>query len=111
MIHLLGSAQGELKFEKKVLKLKPANEGAKVAMEFVATNVGNAPVSFFNYEVECHCTKVILPNTSINPGEKVILPVEFDTEGKIGWQYRTVIYFTDSTQGKETVEFRIKVKN
>ncbi len=111
MIPLLGSAQGELKFEKKVLKLKPAKEGAKVAMAFVASNVGNAPISFFSYEVECQCTKAILPATSIKPGEKAILPVEFDTEGKIGWQYRTVVYLTDSAKGQETVEFRIKVKN
>lgn len=105
------NAQGKIEFKKPILKLKAVEEGLVVNMEFEATNIGDAPVRFLNYEVECHCTVATLPTEPVAPGATVKLPVTFDTKGKIGWQYRTVIYTTDSAQGQETVEFRIKVKN
>lgn len=115
MIVLLSSAvvfgqRAELTFTDDVAKFKPVEEGTQVAHKFVYTNTGHAPLVINKYEVACTCTKAFFSKKPLLPGVSDTLRVTFDTEGKIGWQYRKVRLYTNASDEPREVELRVKVK-
>lgn len=111
-IIVLNSALGfgqvaEFQFKEDVYKFPETKEGVLLEHDFVLTNTGKVPLIFSDYKVECPCTKVILPNKPIVPGETYKLKVTFDTKGKYYYQDR-IIYLKANTK-KGTHKIRIKV--
>ena len=77
--------------------------------EFKITNSGNAPLIINDYEVGCPCTKVILPEAPILPGETIDLKVTFDTKGKYYFQDRTIYLMTNTKKKKHAIRIKVKV--
>lgn len=104
----LGLSQvAEFQFKKDVHKFPETKEGVLLSHDFVVENTGNVPLIITDYKVECPCTKVVLPNKPIAPGETYKLKVTFDTKGKYYYQDR-IIYLKANTK-KGTHKIRIKV--
>lgn len=115
LIGILNSAvafgqAAEFSFDKKVLKFDPISEGTTLNMEFRFTNTGSEPLIISNYKVQCSCTKVTYPLEPVLPGEPGVIAVSFDSAGKIGWQYRTILLQANVPGGSSELEFQVKVK-
>ena len=104
----LGFGQvAEFSLKEPVHKFPKANEGVVLEHEFIFTNTGKIPLIFDGYSVACTCTKLILPETPIQPGKQGVIKITFDTEGKSFYQDR-IIYLKINTK-KKTEKLRIKV--
>lgn len=107
-------AQGqyaEFSFDKKYHKFKPVNEGEVLKYDFYFTNTGDIPLIISNYKVACSCTKVVFPKEPILPGQTGVVQTTFDTNGKIGWQYRSIKLFANIPKEVFELELRVKVIN
>lgn len=87
----------EIKFEKTTQKFRKLDEGHQVTLNYVFTYSGNEILTIIPPEVDCSCTKVILPKGKIEPKKTYTITIKFDTNDKIGWQEREVLiqFFSD----------------
>ncbi len=107
----VASAQtAEFSFSKKILKFESIREGTPLSMDYPFTNSGSVPLIISDYKVQCTCTRVTFPKEPVPPGESGVIRVEFDSAGKIGWQYRTILLYANVASGADELEFRVKVK-
>jgi hypothetical protein len=100
----------EFSFSKKILKFESIREGTALSFEYPFTNIGSVPLIISDYHVQCSCTRVTYPKEPVLPGESGMIRVEFDSAGKIGWQYRTILLYANVLTGADELEFRVKVK-
>jgi hypothetical protein len=108
---LCGSvAYGQARFvvDKPMHKFPKVNEGVQLEHAFTVTNAGDEPLIISSYEVECSCTKVVLPGT-IAPGEMAEIVVKFDTNGKYRFQDRDIILHTNTKRQVEYLSFKAYV--
>lgn len=103
--------QAELSFDKKVAKFPTTVEGEQLRHHFPFTNTGDAPLILSKYEVSCSCTRAFFPKEPIPPGATDTVTVTFDTNGKIGWQYRSVQLYSNAEKNPTEIEIRVKVKS
>ena len=67
------------------------NAGEKVTYAFKFKNTGNAPLIISYVNTTCGCTVSSYPKTPVKPGEGAAIDVSFDSEGKQGFQSKTII--------------------
>lgn len=109
----IASAQlAEFSFsEKSVYKADEIQEGDQLNYTWHFVNSGDAPLIISGYDVECSCTKISYSRAPIAPGDSSQIDLSFDSNGKIGWQYRKIKILANVKKGEETIEFRVKVNN
>jgi hypothetical protein len=93
------------KFEDARWNFGMVREGEQIHMEFKFTNTGTEPIIITDTKVACGCTKVEYPKAPIKPGEKGVIKVNFDTNGKMDRQDRTVDIISNATG---TTQLRFK---
>ena len=103
--------QAEFKFQDKVQRLGKVIEGEIIESSFSFTNVGDEPLIITDCEVACECTEVIFPKEPILPGESKEIIVKFDTNGKIGYQDRTITIHSNAKKSPAKIRFTLTVKN
>ncbi len=96
--------------KKPKYKFNRTAEGDTVRHTFLIENKGDAELVISDYEVECSCTHVYLPNKTIAPGKKVELTFFFDTEGRPFLQDRQIMLITNTKKQKEYLRFKVFVK-
>lgn len=101
----------EFSFEKKVKKFPPTEEGVTLSHDYHFTNTGDQPLIITSYKVACECTQVEYPKEPVLPGESGIVKMTFNSEGKLGWQYRSIQLFANTKKNPTEIEFRVKVLN
>ena len=101
----------EFSFDHKVQKSPPTKEGEILETDFSFTNTGDVPLIITEYKVECSCTQVIFPKEPIMPGESGVIEVRFDSDKKIGWQYRKIRLYANTKKSPTEIEIRVKVLN
>lgn len=114
LLTLLNSAAvygqyAEFSFSDRVHKFPHTQEGEVLEHNFSFVNTGDQPLIISNFKVSCSCTKVSYPNRPIMPGDTASVQVRFDTEGKIGWQYRPIQLFANTKKSPSEIEIRVKV--
>jgi hypothetical protein len=115
IILALSSATGfgqlaEFSIKAPTHKFPKTNEGVVLEHSFEFTNTGNAPLIISSFTVACSCTKVTLPKEPVQPGQKGIVKVTFDTEGRNFYQDRTVILHTNTKKQTEKLRFKVYVE-
>lgn len=108
---LLFSQVAEFSFEDKNIRLPKTVEGLTVDFSFPFTNSGKEPIIIKEIKVECPCTKFEFPKAPIQPGKSDSIAVSFDTEGKIGYQDRTLDIYSNAKGSPHQIRFRIMVDN
>lgn len=106
---LVFGQEAEFHLEEKVFKFPKTEEGVLLEHSFTITNTGDAPLVISDYKVSCPCTKAILPESPIAPGESFDLKVTFDTNGKYDFQDRTVYLITNADPEMQSVRFKVRV--
>ncbi len=104
---LVFSQEAEFSLLEKVLRFPKTNEGEVLEHQFEFENTGETPLIIKDYQVSCSCTKVNIPSEPILPGQKSVIKISFDTNGKYYLQDR-IIYLTTNTS-KKTEKLRFKV--
>ena len=107
MLSTFGYTQPEISVDKPTVKFKKTVEGKLLEHNFMITNTGTAPLIVSDYKVACPCTKLVLPEAPILPGESFQLKLTFDTNGKYYQQDRAIYLQTNTEKG--TFKLRIKV--
>lgn len=100
----------EFRFDERVYKAEPVEEGVTLEHTFEFSNTGKVPLIITGYEVTCSCTKATFPAEPVLPGAQGQIHVTFDTNEKIGWQYRKVVLNANTKKPAE-VEIRVKILN
>lgn len=105
------SAQfAEFSFEQKtVFKSNPIMAGEELEYIWDFKNTGEVPLVISDYKVSCSCTKAYFSKSPIAPKDSSSIRVTFNSEEKIGWQYRKVKLIANTKKGEEILEFRVKV--
>lgn len=85
-------------------------EGDTLLMVYSFTNIGDVPLIISNYEVACSCTEVTFPKEPILPGKEGKISVSFDSDGKIGYQDRTISLFSNAITSPFKIRFTTSVK-
>jgi len=97
--------------EKTTFKFPKTKEGTLLTHTFHFTNTGDAPLIISEYKVACKCTKAIFSKEPVMPGEKGTIKIEFDTQGKIAWQDRTVEIYSNAKKSPLKLRFKVMVDN
>ena len=115
-ILLLNSAlsiaqQAEFKFKDKVIRIGKVKEGSIEEFKYTFTNVGDLPLTISHFEVACTCTEVTYSKEPILPGQDSEIIVRFDSKGKMGYQDRTILLFSNAENSPFKIRFTLSVKN
>jgi hypothetical protein len=105
------SQQAEFKFKDKVHRLGKVQEGEVIRTEFSFINKGDSPLIISDYKVACACTTVEFPNKPILPQEEAVLTVIFDSDGKIGYQDRSINIISNANNSPFEIRITLTVQN
>lgn len=85
----------KLKFDNLTKDFESIKQGTEIEVGYSFTNIGNAPLVIKSLETSCGCTVPKLQQTVYQPGERGVLKVVFNSEHKIGRQFKTVSITTN----------------
>ncbi len=114
IIIALNSAPGfcqeaEFGLKKSLHKFPTTKQGTILTHDYLITNTGDKPLIISDYKVSCTCTKAILPENPIAPGDSFALQVSFDTKEKYYFQDRTILLITNTKKQTHSIRFKVKV--
>lgn len=114
IIIALGSAftftgGAEFFFEEPRHKFADTQAGVQLTHDFHFTNKGDEPLIITDYKVACSCTKVDFPKEPIAPGQSGVIKLSFDTNGKHGFQNRTIELYSNAKTSPFTLTFKVYV--
>lgn len=84
-------------FENEVIDYGTIKKGAEGNREFVVINNGNKPLTITNTQGSCGCTVPTKPAKDINPGEKGVIGVHYDTN-RVGPFTKTVTVTSNASE-------------
>jgi len=93
--------------DKTVFKFPDTKEGEQLTHTFKFKNTGDSPLIISDYNVACTCTKAIYSKFPILPNAESEIEIEFDTNGKYGYQDRVISIYSNAN--KYPIKLRIKV--
>jgi hypothetical protein len=85
-------------------------QGEKVVYSFKFTNTGKNPLSISNVRASCGCTVTDYPKGQVKPGDGSSIEVRFNTEGKKGFQSKTVSVIANTDPAETQLFFKAIVQ-
>ena len=110
---LEGAAQGSgrLEIDSPVFGFGTVAQGTVVKHDFEIRNSGDAVLQINKLVPSCGCTASNASKDTLNPGEKAVLSVSFDTSGFEGDKTKTVsVISTDTERQQQTLTLRGRVE-
>lgn len=99
-----------MSFDEEMHNFGQLQAGEMVVYTFIFTNTGKNDLVIDNTETDCGCVQVNVPESTVKPGEKGRIEVEFDSSGLFGRQLKTIEIHANSKEPKQLVIFA-EVKN
>ncbi|MEI6576102.1 MAG: DUF1573 domain-containing protein [Bacteroidota bacterium] len=84
-------------------------EGETVSYGFVFKNVGKRDLVISNVATSCGCTVTDYPKDDIKAGVEKIINVSFKTEGKRGFQQKTITVTTNTIPNNKVLTIKAMV--
>lgn len=110
------SAQGsdrdelpEIKFDEEDYDFGKIMQGEKVSHAFEFTNTGNKNLVVSSAAGSCGCTVPEWPKEPILPGKKSKIEVIFNSEGKSGYQEKTVTVVTNCEPATRVIRIKCEI--
>jgi hypothetical protein len=97
-------------FKDTVHNFGTMREGESSTYEFEFTNNGKSPLIISSASGSCGCTVPEYPREPIQPGEKGIMKVMFNSNDKMGHQEKSVSISTNSKRGNHMLYIKADVK-
>jgi hypothetical protein len=98
-----------LQFESDFHDFGRVIQGEKVSFGFKFTNTGKSDLIISNVTSSCGCTVPDFPKTPIKPGESHKIDVKFDSEGRRGFQNKTVTISSNTQPSTQVVRIKAEV--
>ena len=102
-------APPEIKFEQVYYDFGDIVQGEKVSYSFVFENTGGSPLLIEDAFASCGCTVPEYDKEPISPGGKGRIEVIFDSSGRRGNQYKSVIIKTNTPESKQRLTIKANV--
>lgn len=84
-------------------------QGEKVSFGFKFTNTGKSDLILSNVSTSCGCTVPDFPKTPIKPGESHRIDVKFDSDGRRGYQNKTVTINSNTQPNTQVIRIKAEV--
>lgn len=84
-------------------------QGEKVSFGFKFTNTGKSDLILSNVSTSCGCTVPDFPKTPIKPGESHRIDVKFDSDGRRGYQNKTVTINSNTQPSTQVIRIKAEV--
>lgn len=81
-------------------------QGEKVKFSFKFKNSGATPLIISSASASCGCTVPSYPEDPIEPGAEAVINVEFDSNGKMGMQTKTVTLVANTIPNTKVLYLR-----
>ena len=107
----------QIEFDTETHDFGRVKSGEILTYSFVFSNQGEAGLIISKAEADCGCVQATIPVEPINPGEKGIIEVEFNSSGMVGKQLKTIEIQSNSKEPKHLIIFAevenelIEIKN
>jgi hypothetical protein len=81
-------------------------QGEKVKISFKFKNSGTQPLIISSASASCGCTVPSYPEEPVAPGAEAIINVEFDSNGKLGMQTKTITLVANTIPNTKVLYLR-----
>ncbi|MCF8336141.1 MAG: DUF1573 domain-containing protein [Bacteroidales bacterium] len=102
-------APPKISFEQVYYDFGNIRQGEKVSYSFQYENTGDSPLVIEEAFASCGCTVPEYDKEPILPGEKGNIEVIFDSSGRRGNQYKSVIIKTNAPESKNRLTIKANV--
>jgi hypothetical protein len=99
----------EITFETKEHDFGRITQGERVRYEFAFTNTGRSNLIISDARGSCGCTVPDWPKKPVLPGEKGVIKVEFNSEGKSGLQEKTITIVTNCEPATRVIRIKANI--
>jgi hypothetical protein len=99
----------EIKFEEEEFDFGKMTQGEKVSHAFAFTNVGKKNLVISGASGSCGCTVPEWPHEPIKSGETGAINVVFNSDGKRGYQEKTVTIVTNCEPATRIIKIKAEV--
>lgn len=96
-------------FGNTTFKFTDTKEGKQLKHVFKFKNTGNEPLIISGYKVACSCTKAFFIEEPIMPEQESSIELNFDTNGKHGYQDRVVSIYSNAKNSPIKLRFKVYV--
>lgn len=83
-------------FEEDTHDFGKLTEGEKVTYAFKFKNTGKSVLLISNVSTSCGCTVTSYPKQPVQPGQAATIDVSFNSEGKQGFQSKSISVYTNA---------------
>jgi len=99
----------EIKFEEEEYDFGKITQGEKVSHSFRFKNIGDRNLIISGASGSCGCTVPEWPKEPVKPGAEGRLNVVFNSEGKSGYQEKTVTVITNCEPATRIVRIKTEI--
>lgn len=99
----------DMKFEEEVFDFGTITQGEKVSHDFKFKNGGESDLIVANAYADCGCTVAEVPKKPIPSGEKNIIRITFDSDGKHGMVTKEVTVLTNCIPNKRVIKIKANI--
>lgn len=97
-------------WEDTLRSLNDIEEGQSVEVVFRFTNTGDKPLIISDVQVSCGCTVPEKPSEPILPGKKGYIKAVFNSESRLGPNYKTITVTSNSyPERSKELAFKVQV--
>lgn len=98
-----------LEFESDFHDFGRVIQGEKVSFGFKFTNTGKSDLIISGVSSSCGCTVPDFPKTPIKPGNSHKIDVKFDSEGRRGYQNKTVTISSNTQPSTRVIRIKAEI--
>jgi len=98
-----------MKFETDFHDFGRVIQGEKVSFGFRFTNTGKSDLIISGVSTSCGCTVPDFPKAPVKPGESHKIDVKFDSEGRRGFQNKTITISSNAQPATQIVRIKAEV--
>ena len=103
------SSPPEIEFNKLYHDFGTITEGEKVAYTFGFKNTGGTELIIKDAIAGCGCTIPEYEKKPVKPGEKGYVEIIFDSRGRYGNQYKSILLKTNTPYGEKTLTIKANI--
>lgn len=99
----------EMTFERQEYDFGRIIQGEKVSYNFKFTNTGKSDLIISNVSSSCGCTVPTFPKEPVKPGKEGRLTVTFDSQGRKGFQTKTVTVLANTQPNTKMLRIKAQI--
>ncbi len=99
----------KIQFREEMHDFGKLNQGEKVKFSFSFKNVGKSDLIIASASASCGCTVADYPKQPVKPGGEGTIDVSFNSEGRIGFQHKTVTILSNTNPNSIQLSIKANV--